>query len=280
MTAYGLLAIDIDGTLVGRQNEPSPATCAALRRAADMGVHIVLATGRRYSRTLHLVEPLGIATPLITATGALIKDPAGHRTIYCAEFSSEQLGRIVNLVAECGYDPVLCADTFAKDFDFYQLRPDPPSPELADFFSLNPHDSRILPDMLENPPGGVFEVFTIGEREQMIDLEATLHKRLPGQLYSHVLHVPRYTGFIFEVVPAGVTKWSGIQRLAGEWGIDAGGICAVGDDVNDIPMIRAAGLGVAMGNANPSVKAAADRIAPSQDEDGLIEVVRWVLDGR
>jgi hydroxymethylpyrimidine pyrophosphatase-like HAD family hydrolase len=51
----------------------------------------------------------------------------------------------------------------------------------------------------------------------------------------------------------------------------------VGDDLNDVPMIRAAGLGVAMGNAKPEVKQAADRIAPGHDEDGLVEVVRWLL---
>ena len=51
----------------------------------------------------------------------------------------------------------------------------------------------------------------------------------------------------------------------------------MGDDVNDIPMIRSAGLGVAMGNAIPEVKAAADRIAPTHDNDGLVEVVAWLL---
>ena len=75
-----------------------------------------------------------------------------------------------------------------------------------------------------------------------------------------------------------MTKWSAVERLAAGWGIATAAICAVGDDVNDIPMIRAAGLGVAMGNAQPAVKAAADRIAPSHDEDGLAEVVAWLLE--
>ena len=68
------------------------------------------------------------------------------------------------------------------------------------------------------------------------------------------------------------------RRPANAWCIGDEAICAVGDDVNDIPMIRAAGLGVAMGNAVPEVKAAADRIAPSQANDGLAEVVGWLLD--
>ena len=80
-----------------------------------------------------------------------------------------------------------------------------------------------------------------------------------------------------EIAPFGVSKWSGIMQLADEWGIRPEEICAVGDDVNDIPMIEAAGLGVAMGNALDEVKAAADRIAPSHDDDGLVQVVRWVM---
>ena len=77
------------------------------------------------------------------------------------------------------------------------------------------------------------------------------------------------------------SRTSSIRRLAHDWGIRDEEICAVGDDVNDVPMIRAAGLGVAMGNALPEVKAAADRIAPCHDEDGLVCVVEWLLrDGK
>ena len=69
-----------------------------------------------------------------------------------------------------------------------------------------------------------------------------------------------------------------MRHLAHQWGIPDEAICAVGDDVNDIPMIRGAGLGVAMGNALEEVKAAADRIAPCHDSDGLVEVVNWLLE--
>ena len=93
-----------------------------------------------------------------------------------------------------------------------------------------------------------------------------------------MLRSPRYNGYMCEVAPAGVTKWSAVLRLAAEWQIDEASICAVGDDVNDLLMIQAAGLGVAMGNAIPEVKAAADRIAPSQDDDGLVQVVEWLLE--
>jgi hydroxymethylpyrimidine pyrophosphatase-like HAD family hydrolase len=130
---------------------------------------------------------------------------------------------------------------------------------------------------MHDPPAGIFAGFAIGPREAMLVLAAELERQLPEQLYVHVLRSPRYKGFMCEICPGGVSKWSGIQRLAHEWGIADSEICAVGDDVNDIPMIQSAGLGIAMGNALPEVKAAADRVAPTHDEDGLVQVVEWLL---
>ena len=112
----------------------------------------------------------------------------------------------------------------------------------------------------------------------MLALEALLTAELGDQLSVHVLRSPRYRGFMCEISPAGVSKWSGIRHLADDWGIAAEEICAVGDDVNDLPMICAAGLGIAMGNAVEEVKQAADRVAPCNNSNGLVEVVRWLLD--
>jgi hydroxymethylpyrimidine pyrophosphatase-like HAD family hydrolase len=117
----------------------------------------------------------------------------------------------------------------------------------------------------------------MGTREEMLAVELRLQAALPGRITTHVLRSPRYSGFMCELAPAGVTKWSAIRHLAADWEIADAEICAVGDDVNDIPMIRAAGLGVAMGNAVPEVLAAADRVAPRHDHDGLVQVVKWVL---
>jgi 5-amino-6-(5-phospho-D-ribitylamino)uracil phosphatase len=277
---YRLLAIDIDGTLVNSRNELTPATRAALTRAGKAGIRVVLATGRRYSHALPLVEPLGIDVPLVTASGALVKDPLDHRTLYQARFEPQALLDAVAIVDRAGFDPVLCADTFAEGFDYYHACQEARTPELTYYLTANADRSRLWPKLLQEPPPGVFGGFAVGTLEQMIELEAALHRELPGKLHTHVLHPPKYIGFFTEISPAGVTKWSAIRRLAQNWGIADSEICAVGDDVNDIPMIRAAGLGVAMGNALPAVKAAADRVAPSHDDDGLVEVVEWLLEGR
>jgi 5-amino-6-(5-phospho-D-ribitylamino)uracil phosphatase len=276
---YRLLAIDIDGTLMNSRDELTPATQAALVRASAAGVQVVLATGRRYSRALPLVEPLGIDVPLITASGALVKDPLDHRTIYRAEFEPALLRDACRFLDRAGFDPLICADTFHQRFDYFhaveveKIR----RGELAEYLELNPGDGRLLPDMLDRPPPEAFLAFTFGAREQMLALESTLRGNFPGRLSTHVLRSPRYRGFLVEIAPAEVSKWSAVRRLAQTWNIAESEICAVGDDVNDLAMIRAAGLGVAMGNAVPEVKAVADRIAPSHDEEGLAQVVEWII---
>ena len=277
MPRYRLLAIDIDGTLLNSRDELTPATREALVRAGKAGIHVVLATGRRYSRTLHLVEPLEIDVPLVTASGALVKDPIDHRTLYRAEFHPRVLREALAAVDHCGYDPVLCADTHTEGFDFYHGRSKVESAELTEYLDLNPDCGRLWPELIASPPPGVFTFFAMGTRPQMLELEHRLQQHVPGELYTHVLRSPRYFGFMCEVAPLGVDKWSAIRRLAAGWEIPDAAICTVGDDVNDVPMIEAAGLGIAMGNAVPEVKAAADRIAPIHDEDGLVRVVEWLL---
>jgi 5-amino-6-(5-phospho-D-ribitylamino)uracil phosphatase len=275
---YRMLAVDIDGTLVNSRDELTPGVTAALRRAAAAGVRIVLATGRRYSRALPLVEPLGIEAPIVSASGSLIKDVLDHRTLYEARFGEGDLSRLLAVTAECGFDAVLYADTYDRGFDFFCPRLDTPEPELAEYLRLNPGDGREQRDLMTRPPEGIFAGFAMGTRAQMVGLHDSLQAALPDRLYTHVIRSPRYQGFMCEIAPAGVTKWSGIRRVADLWNIADDEICAVGDDVNDLPMLIGSGLGVAMGNAVDELKAAADRIAPHNDEDGLAEVVRWVLD--
>lgn len=277
MPKYRLLAVDIDGTLVNSRDELTPATRDALRRAIEAGVQVVLATGRRYSRALPLVEPLGISVPLVTSCGALIKHPADHRTLYRASLRRDVLVRLLGVLAASGYDAILYGDTYHEGFDYYCRCLEVDSPELREFYELNDGSQRLWPTLMTEPPDDIFAGCAIGPRNEMLRLHEALQQQLPGELYTHVLRSPRYRGFMCEIAPARITKWFGIERLATGWGIRPEEICAVGDDVNDIPMIEAAGLGIAMGNAPDDVKAVADRIAPAHDHDGLVEVVNWIL---
>lgn len=277
MMQYRLLAIDIDGTLVNSRDQLSDETKAALAAARQAGIEVVLATGRRYARALPLVQTLGLNVPLISASGALVKRPMDHVTLYCASFEGDSLHRMLGLVADAGYNAVLYADTYHEDFDYYCVDINTTQPELAEYFRKNPNRERVCPDLMTCPPPGIFAGFAMGTRPQMVELAHHLHHHLPGAIETHVLRSPMYSGFMCELLPAGTSKWAAISTLAHEWGIDPAEICAVGDDVNDIPMLQGAGLGVAMGNACDEVKAAADRVTLCHDDHGVAEVVRWLL---
>ena len=181
-------------------------------------------------------------------------------------------------LAGAGFDAVLYTDSFGEGFDFYCPRLEVEQAELAEFYRLNEGCGRAAADLMTAPPVAVFAGFAMGTKPQMLQVADELQARWPDDLTIHVLRSPRYTGFMCEIAPAGVSKWSGVLHLAEQSGICREEICAVGDDVNDIPMILGAGLGVAMGNALDEVKAVADRVAPGHDSDGLVEVVEWLLE--
>jgi hydroxymethylpyrimidine pyrophosphatase-like HAD family hydrolase len=88
---------------------------------------------------------------------------------------------------------------------------------------------------------------------------------------------PRYRGTMCEILAPEASKWSAVCHLAGIWQVAPSEICAVGDDVNDVPMLQGAGLGVAMGHAPPSVRAAADLVTDDHEADGLARLIDNLL---
>ena len=275
-----LLALDIDGTVSNSRHEIDDATVTAVRRARAAGVVVLLATGRRYRDVLPVAARLGVEEPIVTASGALVKRSGDHVTLFRARFPDGALAAVLDAVAARGHHPILYTDSFAEGFDFHCVRlPDPGGgePGVAEYLARNRHLARLDPDLHRRPPEGVFAGFTMGSREAMLDLERALDEACPGALSLHVIRSPRYRDWMCEIAPHGVTKWSGVMGIAEAAGIAAAEICAVGDDLNDLPMIRGAGLGVAMGNAVDAVKAAADLVVADHDSGGIVEVVDRLL---
>jgi 5-amino-6-(5-phospho-D-ribitylamino)uracil phosphatase len=283
-----LLALDVDGTLTTSRHEISAATVAAIRRVHAAGITVVLATGRRYRDVLEVARRLGVDTPLVTASGALVKRPSDHATLLRAEFAVGVLEGVVGAIVAAGHEPVVYTDSFALGYDFHcRVAAESAATRaaggraaasgLAEYLEKNRNLANVVPDLHRAVPADAFAGFTMGGRDEMAALEAALGAAFPDRLSLHTIRSPRYRDWMCEIAPAGVTKWSGIRRLAEAWGITPAEICAVGDDVNDLPMVEAAGLGIAMGNARPELLAAADRVVGTSDEDGLVEVAEIVI---
>ena len=282
-----LLALDVDGTVTNSRHEITDATCRAVGRLRAAGIRVMLATGRRYRDVLPAAARLGIDSPLVTTSGALVKRPSDHATLYAARFEPGVLAGVLATIVAGGNEPIVFTDSFAEGFDFFCRRIDdgPPPQPAADgagervYLHHNRAGARVAPLLDREPPGDAFAVFALGDRRRMLELEEALRATWPDRLALHTIKSPRYSDWMCEIAPAGVTKWSGVLRVAADWGIGPGEICAVGDDVNDLPMIRGAAIGVAMGNAQPAVLAAADRVVASHDDGGIEEVAELLLGG-
>lgn len=277
---FRLLALDVDGTLLDRGGALRPSTAAAVARAAAAGIRPVLCTGRRYRRALPVAERLGLDAPLVCNSGALVKDPAGHRTLWRADLDAPLLARLLDLFRARDQPVVTFTDRDPAGLDFTVAAFPTGRPLFDEFVALNRPHAEIDPlwlDRAATPGSAHFHVCAVGERPEMLALEAAVRAAFPGRVQTFVQKSPRYTGWMCEVLRHDASKWSAVLHLAELWGVAPGAICAVGDDMNDIPMLRGAGLGVAMGHAPAAVLGAADLVTGDHDEDGVSALIDDVL---
>ena len=278
---YRILALDVDGTLLDADSTLRPSTAAAVARAARAGIRPVLCTGRRYRRARPIAEELGLDAPLVCNSGALVKDPASHRTLWRADFDAALLAAILDLFRAHDQDAVTFTDRAPDDFDFVVARaPDRP-PSVRRIREPEPVACRGRPG-LDRSRGGPWRAGTSTSAPSARGPRCSTSSgwswtRLADQVQTFVQKSPHYTGTMCEVLRKDASKWSAILHLAELWGVDPSEICAVGDDMNDVPMLRGAGLGVAMGHAPAAVRAAADHVTADHDNDGVALLVDQIL---
>lgn len=279
MNKIELLVADLDGTLLTDDGRVTEGVLDALERLHRSPIRFLPATGRRFVRAKEIFEQMRYQGPAIVSGGSVIKEVKTGQTLRIAGFSQECLGEILDLLQKIGHFPVLMTDVADEGFDFYASTDRFATPEMDGYFAINSHRARIEPGILENPPEGIITGYLMGNQQQMESIASQLHSHLDGRFHTHVLPSPSYNGWLCEIVPLGGSKWDAIDWMAQKWEISHDRICAIGDDVNDIVMIRAAGLGIAMENGREELKSIADRIAPPNDKDGLAVVIDSLLDG-
>ncbi len=277
MTRIRLLALDLDGTLVTGEDEISAPTRAALHRLRGIGVELAVATGRRFRMAQGAIDALGLEVPAICLGGALVKGEDG-RTLHAQTYQASQFRAVASLFRSCGQTVVAQRDSGRNGgADFLIDESLPWNSPTEGYHGRNrefAEPTRSLPDQ---PRDDVLVVGAFGELEDLRRLERELHQEHPGAFTAHVMSGFLNRGHYCEVVPSGVSKWSALQRLAEQLGIPHAEICAVGDELNDLSMVSAAGMGVAMGNAQEELKRAADWVTGRHDEDGLVAVVERIL---
>jgi Cof subfamily protein (haloacid dehalogenase superfamily) len=282
---YRILALDVDGTLLDPAGTLRPRTAAAVARAARAGIRPVLCTGRRYRRARPITEQLGLDAPIVCNSGSIVKDPASHRTLWRADFDPGLAAEVRALFLAHDQPAVVYTDRTPADADF--LVPAFPTgrAHFDDYVAQNHPHAEIDPVWATGVGHGEagsngeswFHVCAVGPYEEMRAFERSAHERMGGHIQTFVLRMSRYLGTMCEILRVDASKWTALLHLAELWGVGPDEICAVGDDANDIPMIRHAGLGVAMGHAHADVQTAADLVTGRHDEDGVAMLVDEVL---
>ena len=275
---FKVLALDVDGTLLDSSGTLRPTTAAAVARAARAGIRPVLCTGRRYRRARPVAEQLGLDAPLVCNSGALVKEPAGHATLWRADFDAGLLAAVLDLFGRHDEPAVSFHDRDPAAPDFVTARFPTGRPLFDDYIEQNRPHAAVDPAWLDRIGAERhFHVCAVGDRPAMKAFEAAVLAALAGRVRTFVQKSPRYAGTMCEVIRADAGKWAAVLHLAERWGIAPAEVVAVGDDMNDRPMIEGAGLGVAMGHAPAEVRAVADLVVGDHDQDGVASLIQEVL---
>ncbi|CAH1058246.1 Cof-type HAD-IIB family hydrolase [Paenibacillus pseudetheri] len=241
MTAkYRLLALDMDGTLLNDEQIITPTTVKWLQKAVDAGVHVCLSTGRAFTSAFPYAEQLGLVTPMITVNGSEVWR-APHE-IYRRSLM----------------DPMLVQQMYelAKEDDIW-------------FWAYSTEKVHKQ----DNWDGDVTgrEWLKFGYHTEDDDLRHKLLLRLQDM---GGLEITNSSPHNLEINPLGVNKAAGIMEVCKLLGLDMSQVIAVGDSLNDLAAIQQSGLGVAMGNAQETVKEEADAVVASNNNDGIAEVIQ------
>jgi len=277
MPKYRLLAVDIDGTLLDSAARLRPAVRDALRRAVAAGLRVVLCTGRRYRTAIPVADELGLSLPIVCHSGALVKDTATHGTLLVRHLADDTLRQLLDALDEFGLVPMVYTDTFERRIDFYLCRAAPLTHYHTDYLLKNNGCYRFVEALPDRLPAPAIQVCTFGELDELQRVQPLLRQRLAGRTTCHLLSSAKYLGNFLEFQTHEATKWAALGELLAAFRVAPDEVAAIGDDENDISMLRAAGLGVAMGNASYAVKSAADVVAPANDEEGVARVIDRLL---
>lgn len=273
---YKLVALDLDGTVLDNSGRVSARFKALTARLARANVRMVICTGRRWRTALPVVEEIAHASPItVCCGGALIKEAAGHRTLHSNPISSDTARRAVELFRSASLVPFLLLDRPVDGRELLISELDRSSAEQLPYILANQHAVEYYAGRYPELSEPTLEVYTLDHGSRMLGSVETIRDGLGDAAIVTPLSQPRYgPGQIaLEVHGPTATKWNALCRLLERWDISPEQVMAIGDDANDIPMLRGAALSFAMGNAPDEVKTAADRVTAGNDEDGAAEAL-------
>ena len=259
--AVKLFVSDLDGTMLPDGNVVSAENIGAVRRATEAGVVVTIATGRMFEAALPVAQALGVDVPIISYNGGLIKSPSGR--VYEEHTIDAALAH--DIIAFCQ-----ARDWYIQTYSGGVLR----YAAACDESRFYENSQKITGEAVGWD--GMF-AHTAGNCKLLLvtagcDVTLTRSEAVLAAFGDRV-DVTRSADCLIEIVPKGISKESALTSLAAKLGIAIEETMAIGDAYNDLPMLKAAGKSVAMGNAFPEVKEEADYETLSCTENGLAAAI-------
>ena len=261
-----LIATDLDNTLLNKAGRIPESTAALLRQAAEKGVLTAVATGRCFPSALEHAHTIGARTPVICYNGSLIKWGDTGEVIAQSRIDVDTIRQVAafcrkeGLYLQCyDYDDVIICEQ-----DCEGLRVDPDL-ETVGFRAIG--DYLTFPDLHPTPK------MLIVEQPERVEVRLEeLAEVFPG------LDFCQSQPWLIEVMPKSTGKGKALEQLAGLMGVPQNQVMALGDNTNDLSMIRWAGLGVVVANGVAAAKAEADYICQKERSEGVEEaLLQFVL---
>lgn len=285
---FKLLAVDVDGTLITSGQIVTNRTLRAINRVKDLGIKVTIATGRHYPSVIRLARKIRINAPLVCCDGAIITDIHTGEAAYHL-LPQEVAAEIVKMTLD--YDS-FTVQVFIKDGKIYggqnyqgkyikKFFSIPMKYSLKGYLNLlrdfafipvkNLGSAQAVISALKEPVAKVF----ISGNDRPEDLE-DFKKKIEAKFGKEITVTSSMPNTI-DVLNGGVSKAKGLLKLAESLGISPDEIITVGDNYNDLEMIKFAGLGVAMGNAPEQVRREADYVTETNDNEGLAEFLEKLI---
>lgn len=284
--SWDLLALDLDGTLLGPDGRISDRDAEAVARARDAGIEVVLATGRCLIEALHAVERLEHDGLLVAASGAATYHLGHGRTVDVTTVCRTVVKTATDVLIEAGHRALLLKESESTGCDYVTVGAHEMDAASRWWFETAGARLHEVDDHHEDPhPEDTMRVGAVGRSEALAPIAERLSTELGDRAYVHhwsavtSTHATGSSTHLLEVFEPTVDKWTALVRICAEFRIDPARVAAIGDGLNDVGMIKAAGLGIAMENAEPRVHAVSDRTTGHHARGGVADAIDRIVDG-
>jgi Cof subfamily protein (haloacid dehalogenase superfamily) len=264
-----MIAIDLDGTLLSPRGHVTERTRAAVHLVLGKGILVCFATGRNWTESKLVLDAVGHYDTAVFVGGAMVVDTRRQVTLHRTLMQPALAAEVCGFFEKQGHAALALQDTDETGLDYLISENFPLPLAVETWMRVAAKVTHRVPNLGGYPHDHTVRVSVVAEPNETTRLVAQLVELFGSRIVHHSIALMSFGVNVLEVFDPAVNKWQGLLHVAAAHGIDPGDIIAIGDDVNDLPMIRNAGLGVAMGNAHPEVQAAARRVIGRNDEDGL-----------